>query len=213
MMKILGSIPKTHFHLACSGGSDSMTMMDFLLRYPKNKFDVLFFNHGEDYSNDIQDFVVGFCNKHGIEIHIGNITKEKDDSESWEEYWRNERYEFFKKFSDEKIVMSHHLNDCIETWIMTAMNGNPKLIPYFNQKYNVIRPWLLVPKREINDWIERHKVEHMIDKSNFDTSIKRNYVRHIMMENVLKINPGIEKTIQKKILKDYFNFSTLYNGE
>ena len=44
MFRLIGRIPKTHFHLACSGGSDSMIFVDFLQRYPKHKFDLLYFN-------------------------------------------------------------------------------------------------------------------------------------------------------------------------
>ena len=203
MFKILGNIPRNHFHLACSGGTDSMTMMNFLMKYPKNKFDVLHFNHGTECCEEAETFVVDFCTKNGIEYHIGRISRERREGESREEYWRNERYAFFKKFSDEKIIMTHHLNDCIETWIMTSMRGIPQLIPYSNPKYNIIRPFLLVPKAEIDDWIKRNNVEHVYDRSNSDTTLTRNYVRHVMMDHVRHLNPGIEKTISKMILEKY----------
>ena len=42
-------------------------------------------------------------------------------------------------------------------------------------------------------WIE--------DESNLDTAYTRNYIRNEMMTNVLKVNPGIHKTIAKNNLK------------
>lgn len=203
MLKILGHIPIGEFHLACSGGSDSMAMMSFLMKYPRNKFDVLHFDHGTPYCKEAREFITDFCKKHGIECHVGTISRKRNPDESQEEYWRNERYAFLKKFSEKKIVMTHHLTDCIETWVMSSMCGNPQVIPYYNPKYNIVRPLLLNPKSAINDWIKDNKVEYVYDKSNSDTSIKRNYVRHVMMKDIYHVNPGIEKTIKKIVLKNF----------
>lgn len=203
MLKILGKIPISHFHVACSGGTDSMVLVDFLRRYPKNKFDIIHFNHGTECCNEAEEFIKEFCTENHIELHLGKISRDRKKNESQEEYWRNCRYEFFKKFSDEPILVSHHLNDCIETWVMTSLHGNSQLIPYRNEKYNIIRPFLTVPKSEINDWIKRHNVKHVYDRSNSDTALNRNFVRHKMMKYILTINPGIETTIKKKIIKAF----------
>lgn len=203
MLKILGKIPTSHFHVACSGGTDSMVLVDFLRRYPKNKFDIIHFNHHTECCNEAEEFVKKFCADNNIELHLGKISRDRKKNESQEEYWRNCRYDFFKKFSDEPILVSHHLNDCIETWVMSSLHGNPQLIPYRNEKYNIIRPFLAVPKSEINDWIKRHNVKHVYDQSNSDTTLKRNFVRHKMMKDILTINPGIETTIKKKIIKAF----------
>lgn len=201
MFQLIGKFPIGHFHLACSGGSDSMIFVDFLQRYPKHKFDLLYFNHGTDCCNEAQQFVEQYAKDHNLEVHIDNISNypEKQKCESQEEYWRHCRYEFLSKFKSEPIVMCHHLNDVIETWVMTCMSGKPSLIPYYNPKYNIIRPFLCVSKKQIKDWKHRHNVDHVVDGSNYDVRIKRNYVRHRMMEHIYHINPGIEKTIRKLI--------------
>jgi len=48
MIKVLGKIPKTEFGLACSGGVDSMAILDFLIkgRYLPH---VLYFNHNTEH--------------------------------------------------------------------------------------------------------------------------------------------------------------------
>lgn len=201
MFRLIGRIPKTHFHLACSGGSDSMIFVDFLQRYPKHKFDLLYFNHGTECCTEAQKFVEQYGKEHNIKVHVGYITEypEKQKTESQEEYWRNCRYEFLSKFKSEPIIMCHHLNDVIETWVMTCMSGKPNLIPYYNPKYNIIRPFLCVSKKQIKEWKRRNNVDHVVDSSNYDIRIKRNYVRHKMMEHIYHINPGIEKTIRKLI--------------
>lgn len=203
MLNFIGKIPRQHFYVACSGGSDSMVLVDFLKKYPKNNFDILHFNHGTEYCQEAEDFIIDYCKQNNIELHLGKINRERNKEESQEEYWRNCRYEFLSKFSDEPILMAHHLKDCIETWVMTSLNGNPQLIPYYNPKYNIFRPMLLVSKDEIEDWIKRHNVKYIFDKSNFDISLKRNYVRNIMMKDIYHISPGIETILKKKILRQY----------
>lgn len=203
MLNFIGKIPRQHFYVACSGGSDSMVLVDFLKKYPKNNFDILHFNHGTEYCQEAEDFIIDYCKQNNIELHLGKINRERNKEESQEEYWRNCRYEFLSKFSDEPILMAHHLKDCIETWVMTSLNGNPQLIPYYNPKYNIFRPMLLVSKDEIEDWIKRHNVKYIFDKSNLDVSLKRNYVRNIMMKDIYHISPGIETILKKKILRQY----------
>lgn len=202
-MKILGHIPKIHFHVACSAGSDSMVLVDFLRKYPKNDFDLLYFNHGTESCQEAESFLKEFSTETGIKLHIGMISRIRSTEESQEEYWRKERYNFLSKFSSEPILMAHHLNDVIETWTMTSLHGNPKLIPYFNHRYNVYRPMLCVSKSEIRDWAKRHNVKFVLDKSNYDISIRRNYVRHEMMDSIYRISPGIEKILSKKIEAAY----------
>lgn len=203
MLNFIGKIPRQHFYVACSGGSDSMVLVDFLKKYPKNHFDILHFNHGTEYCQEAEDFIIDYCKQNNIELHLGKINRERNKEESQEEYWRNCRYEFLSKFSNEPILMAHHLKDCIETWVMTSLNGNPQLIPYYNPKYNIFRPMLLVSKDEIEDWIKRHNVKYIFDKSNLDVSLKRNYVRNIMMKDIYHISPGIETILKKKILRQY----------
>lgn len=201
MLKIIGTIPRTHFHVAVSGGSDSMVLVDFLMKYPRNSFDIIHFNHGTDCCDEAESFVREFCTSNGIVLHVGKIEEDRKDGESRESFWRRNRYRFLEKFGDEPILMAHQLDDCIETWIMSCMEGNPKLIPYHNRRYNVYRPMLCVPKREIRRWAEYHGVKYVVDASNTDTTIKRNYVRHMMMEHVRHISPGIERHIMRLVIE------------
>ena len=203
MLRVLGKLPVEKFHFACSGGSDSMVFLDFLRRYPKNRFDVLHFNHGTQYCDEAESFVKAKCAEFGIECHVGRIGRRRAKGESQEEYWRNERYAFFEKFKASPIVTCHHLGDAVETWVMSSLHGEGKLIPYRNARYNIMRPFLCTPKSEIEDWAERHGVEYVTDGSNFDISLNRNFVRLKMMDLVREINPGIEKTIAKKIRDAY----------
>ena len=204
MFKILGKIPKD-FYLACSGGTDSMIFLDFLMKYPKNKITVLHFDHGTSYCKEAHEFMYNFCIEHKLSFVMESIppNDKKQKEESWEVYWRRCRYNFLSQFKDKPIVMCHQLNDCIETWVMTSMTGIPRLIPYHNSKYNIIRPFLCVSKKQIDNWKKNHNVKCVIDGSNYDIRMKRNFVRHVMMKDIYTLNPGIEKTVRKLILYEY----------
>ena len=63
----------------------------------------------------------------------------------------------------------------------------------------IFRPFRLNRKRDLELWASLNNVPYIEDDSNADTCYTRNYIRHTMMENVLKVNPGIHKTIAKKV--------------
>ena len=80
------------------------------------------------------------------------------------------------------------------------MHGQGKIIPYRNG--NVIRPFRLTEKSQFVDWCKRHDVDWIEDQSNTDTKYMRNYIRHEVMPKILKINPGINKVVAKKVRQE-----------
>lgn len=187
--------------IACSGGVDSMVVLNFLMNTPKrnlNNLHVFHVDHGTEHGKIAKEFVQDFCGKHSLNLSLHTISKSKPKNESWEEFWRNERYGFLKSFSVD-IITAHHLNDCVETWVMSSLRGCGKLIRKRNG--NIIRPFLETPKKEFENWAERKNVEFVQDESNFENIHERNIVRNEMMKSILKVNPGIEKTI-RKLLKN-----------
>ena len=66
--------------------------------------------------------------------------------------------------------------------------------------------FVLHRKRDLELWARLNNVPLIEDDSNADTCYTRNYVRHVMMQNVLKVNPGIHKTIAKKVRADAIEF-------
>lgn len=186
-------LPKEIF-VACSGGVDSMAALDFLSR--RHEVTAVFFDHGTSASFDAMDFLHKYCYQKKIGLVTGAIMRAKHKDESLEEYWRTERYRFFD-YLQKPIVTAHHLDDAVETWVWSSMHGTPKLPEI--QRGNVIRPFLSTPKAELVDWCVRKSVPWYDDPSNTDQKFMRNYIRHTVMPVVEKINPGIQKTIKKKL--------------
>jgi tRNA(Ile)-lysidine synthase len=197
MIKLQGKLPR-EVYVACSGGVDSMAVVNFLRN--NHSVNIVFFDHGTETSHYAQAFVANYCSENELPFLYGSINKfSKSKDQSWEEHWRNERYKYFHTINAD-IITAHHLDDCVETWVWSSMHGTGKIIPYRNK--NVIRPFRLTRKRDFELWKNLKNVPHVEDDSNADTCYTRNYIRHEMMPHVLRVNPGIHKTIAKKVRAD-----------
>jgi len=204
MIVIQGKLPR-RVNVAVSGGVDSMAVEDFLAT--NHDVNIMFFDHGTETSMDARAFLVDELHNIRYKEEGRNITFEtesiqntKQKSESWEEYWRNERYAWFHSY-DEPVITCHHLDDCVETWVWSSLNGEGKIIPYSNR--NVIRPFRLNKKHEFINWCKRKDVKWIEDSSNDDTRYMRNYIRHELMPKLLVVNPGLSTVIRKKVENNY----------
>ncbi len=200
MIHVQGKLPR-ELAVAVSGGPDSMAVLDFLRR--NHDVTAYFCDHGTNDSMEGFNCLGQYATKHSLPLLQADIAqfRPKFDSESQEEYWREFRYDAFcLRKPNTTIVMAHHLDDCVETWIWNMLNGKEGIIPYRNR--NVIRPFRLNRKRELVTWCNMNAVPYYEDKSNLDISKTRNYIRHNMMPHVLRVNPGIYKVIKKKVVED-----------
>ena len=197
MIHLQGKLPRK-LYLACSGGVDSMAALDFLRR--NHHVTVLHFDHGTAHGEQAKDFVANYCARNSIGIRIDSVKQTIPPGPSKEEWWRERRYEFFDDYTDAPVVTCHHLDDCVETWVWSSLHGTGKWIPY--RRGNVIRPFRLTRKRDFEMWCGLNNVPWIEDDSNEDIHYTRNYIRHQMMPHVLRVNPGIHKTIAKKVRED-----------
>jgi len=183
--------------IAFSGGVDSVAVADFLRS--NHEVTLLFVDHKTETSEKALYLVQQLAKIWNVPLLIRRINGIKDNRQSQEEFWRNERYKIFNEVK-EPVITCHHLDDCVETWVWSSMHGCSKLIPRTNK--NVIRPFLTTRKQEFVSWCVRKELTWSEDESNYDTSFIRNHIRHKMMPDILKVNPGIHKTIRRKLLKE-----------
>jgi len=175
-----------------------MAALDFLRK--NHHVEVLHFNHGTAHGYKAIGFVERYCSRNSITAHFGNAHGTVPPGASKEEWWREQRYRFLDQWTDAPVITCHHLDDCVETWVWSSLHGTGKIIPY--RRNYVVRPFRLTRKRDFELWCNLHNVEWIEDDSNADTCYTRNYVRHEMMPHILKVNPGIHKTIAKKVKED-----------
>ena len=194
-MKLLGQIPK-QCYVACSGGKDSMMMLNFLLAGRRDVI-VLYFNHNTEHGKEAEHFLHEFCKERNLELHIGYyLGKEKTENA-----WRDARYKFFSFYKNRPILTAHKISDNIETYIMSDMKGTAKFIPY--QRDNIIRPFLLVSNKEIDEYCVRNNVTWIEDPSNSENNYDRNKIRNQIIPVLKEINPGLERTFRSKCIKKY----------
>jgi tRNA(Ile)-lysidine synthase len=199
MIRIIKKIP-SNVVVACSGGIDSMVITNFLLEGRRN-VKLAYFNHDTFHSQKAENFVKEYASKNNLDLFLGNVTGTKG-KRSMEEFWRDERYSFFNKIKSNFIITCHHLDDAVETWIMSSMHGNCKLIPY-KRGNNIYRPFLMTSKKTIEQYGDKRNLKWIEDPSNMRTEYIRNHIRHNLMPGILKINPGIRTMIRKKIIETY----------
>lgn len=196
MIKLLTSLPRS-LTVAFSGGIDSVAAVDFLRR--SHVVTCAFFHHRTENSTKAHQFVTQFCQERNLSLVVGILYKDKPKNKSIEEHWRDERYKFFDNFGT--VITAHHLDDCIETYLFSAMHGEPKLIPMTRK--NVIRPFLTTSKLDFFNWVMRKDLPFCHDTSNDDDKYMRNYIRKHVVPHAFKVNPGIDKVIKKKLLDAY----------
>lgn len=199
MIKLQGKLDKV-VRLAVSGGLDSVAALDFLSR--NHHVIILHVNHNEGNSDETADFVHDLATKYQCPLFYKKIDVEKSPNQSPEEFWRNERYKFFRELSTD-IVTCHHLDDCVETWIWSSLHGQSRIIPYRNK--NVIRPFRLTRRSDFVRWAEKNNLTWIEDQSNMNMKLQRNFIRHNLIDNCLVVNPGLHKTIARKVMQNEGN--------
>lgn len=192
-----GKLPRK-VYVACSGGVDSMAVVDFLAR--NHDVTALFFDHGTETSANAKTFLTKYLGKKRVRLVVGSIKNVRDKTLSKEEFWRIERYAFLNSFNDAPVITCHHLDDCVETWLWSCLNGEGKLIPFQNE--NIIRPFRLNRKQVFIDWCNNKHVKWIEDESNVDLRHIRNYIRHELIPKALVVNPGLHKVVMKKVKND-----------
>jgi tRNA(Ile)-lysidine synthase len=194
MIHLLTKLPK-QLTVACSGGVDSMCVVDFLRR--KHEIKLAFFHHGTESSSQALQFLAQWAWENSLELVVDWLDENKPKDKSQEEHWRDSRYQFLHQLVG-VVVTAHHLDDCVETYLFNCLHGKSYTIPL--TRNNVTRPFLTTPKKTFVDWCQRHKVPWVEDSSNQDLGYMRNLIRHKIVPEALRVNPGLPKVVKKIVL-------------
>lgn len=190
-------VPRSVF-VAVSGGPDSMAALHFLRR--SHEVVAVHFNHGTEHGEEAERFVDHVMRVSGIPLILGRISRTRADDESREEFWRNERYSFFRQgVGNAPLVMAHTLDDAMENWVFTSLHGMPRLIP--KQNGNILRPFILSRKVDMLKWCQQKGIPYVFDPGNVDLSFPRARIRNVIMPSLLLINPGFPKVIAKRYMR------------
>ncbi|XBC39330.1 MAG: tRNA lysidine(34) synthetase TilS [Buchnera aphidicola (Nurudea shiraii)] len=187
-----------NFLLAYSGGIDSTFLLHQLLKIrkirPQFQFRTIHINHQlNQYSSSWSQHCKKTCEKYNIPILIKKITINKKKI-GIEAASRLQRYKtiFNEALPKEIILIAHNLDDQCETFFLSlkrgsgisGLSGMPNKRKLFNKNV-IVRPMLNITRSEIKNWMIKNKIPWIEDKSNYDLSYDRNFLRQ-------KIFPLIE---------------------
>ena len=176
--------------VAFSGGSDSTFVKIMLEEHFKKKITLIYVNHGTEFCDKAQDFILQ--QYPNCDMEIGYMSRSPQKRESKQEFWRTERYRIFSDFHKRTgipIVLGHNLNDVAETWLHTSINGNPSLIPSAYGGF-CIRPFLAVKKDTMRQLLIDLGEKWYECPSNTNEVFVRNFIRHNLMPVVMQMNSG-----------------------
>ena len=187
--------------LGFSGGADSGA----LLHYLKDRCRCLLavhINHmirGSEADRD-EAFCESVCREYGVEfksfkVDIPALSRER--KQGLEETARQERYRIFSELleADSRyscIVTAHNANDNAETIVFnlargSGANGLCGIKPVFGKIY---RPLIYSTRNDIIKYCGDNNIKYVVDSTNSDTDYTRNRIRHLILPQLMEINPG-----------------------
>lgn len=177
--------------LACSYGPDSMALFHLLL-LESYRFEVAIVNyHLRKESDDEVNGLINFCNAKNIKLHILDV--QENITKNIEEKCREIRYDFFSRTCKENkldgVVVAHHLDDLLETYLIQKSRQNLPIFYGLHQKttifnVTVYRPLLNFTKSDLLKICNENNVPFMIDQSNLENTYLRNKIRHGVVEKM-----------------------------
>ncbi|MDD2196451.1 MAG: tRNA lysidine(34) synthetase TilS [Bacteroidales bacterium] len=193
--------PKDEILVAVSGGVDSMVMLNLFSScgYKVAVAHCNFSLRGVD-SNTDEQLVVDVCKRMGVKLFTKLFHTEvyaHEHNISIQVAARELRYGWFKELRDEhgyaSVAIAHNKNDVAETMLinLTRGTGLKGLTGIRALAKGVIRPLLFAFRKQIEAYAFDNGVEYRNDKTNAEVKYARNRVRHNVITELEKINPGV----------------------
>lgn len=190
---------------AVSMGVDSIAAY-FWMREKGYRVTPVHFNHKIRKQNDLMEQKFReLCSATGANPVIGfgkNLTSESD--------CRSARLEFYKESVryGSKILTAHHLNDCVESYLLNCFRGKPNhdLFPIISEfpEYRIVHPFLISRKRDFVQYAERNNLMRFVVEDETNKVVKgsrRNWIRNTIIPEMKNQKLSLEKYCLNKILK------------
>lgn len=176
--------------VACSGGPDSMALLDQLNKQGRDIVVAHVNYKHRDTADRDENIVKEYCQKYGIPVRVCYPIHEKGNFQAWA---RDVRYAFFEEVADEfdtkLLYIAHQMDDVIETYFFQKKRN--MICDYYGLKqessrhgYKIIRPLLSYTKAELQMYCVENGVSFGIDESNLTNHYTRNVIRHTQIEKM-----------------------------
>lgn len=170
--------------VAVSGGVDSIALLDMLHKTAGVSLTVAHFDHGIRLDSKADRHLVQqAAEAKGLPFVF---EEGKLGAGASEDLARKLRYEFLRKVQvatgAQALVTAHHQDDMLETAIINMLRGTGrKGLGSLRDKSDLRRPLLHLSKIDLRAYAAEQGLVWREDSTNQDTTILRNYIRHVLL--------------------------------
>lgn len=195
--------------VACSGGGDSVALMDVLARLADEvgvRLGVVHVDHGtrpEEAAAETR-LVQRLAAERGLDLRVERLSRTGSASEA---ELRRERLEAFARvgarWSASAVALGHSLDDRAETVLLNAARGcGPAGLGALGWRRRVagvllLRPLLGLRRRALREYLRARRVDWCEDSSNDSERYTRNRLRTSVLPDLEEIIPGAHEALAR----------------
>ena len=196
--------PGARVAVACSGGIDSMVLLDALARLAASHsitLSALHVNHGlSPNAAAWSHFCAEQCSARALPLTIHELHRVRAAGASLEAQARAGRYACFDAADVDVVALAHHADDQAETVLLQLLRGaGPRglaAMPAFHPgRPALLRPLLELTRTVIAAHAQARQLQWITDESNRDTRYRRNLLRHAVAPVLAAEFPGYPFTL------------------
>lgn len=193
-------------YIALSGGVDSIAATHFLFNNFNNfNLKIIHINHNyivEDL--DIAKSVGAFCNQYGYPLI--NINTECKDSNGKEADCREARIKSFSQLENANVILAHHLDDAVESYLMNCFKGDSEYLPLpfktdLNNNTQVVRPFLQNRKVDFIAYCENNNLMQFVYDDPLNKESRRGWIREKLLPVIEEQYKGLGKVVWKRYIQ------------
>ena len=201
--------------LGCSGGLDSMCLLELLLRFKQKTAFQLVVAHVEHglrgkESEMAAQLVQKTARQHQLPFHQLTIPPGKLGTSNIESVARQARLDFFSRLCSDfypgaVIVLAHHADDAAETLFLRLERGG-NCSSLANLRFDaqigslrILRPLLTTTRQQLEQFAEENAIEFIADSTNENTAFERNFLRHDLLPHFYRSGNRVRRGLQASL--------------
>lgn len=202
------TLPGHTLVLGLSGGIDSVSLLHALRRPELSHYALscVHVHHGLSPHADVwADFCAALCADYGVPLQVRRVVVDRTDPAGIEGAARAARLEVFAQLDADVVLTAHHQNDQAETLLLQLLRGaGSKGLAAMAEcqrpiawQATLLRPWLQIPRTQIEHYARTHALTWIEDESNRNTAYSRNFVRHDLLPALSRRFPSVVSTLAR----------------
>jgi len=191
--------------LLCSSGVDSIAASHYFVSKFKSSRNIslLHFNHNlrEQNATMMHSFIT-----FAIISNATSYIKTLDCSDGTEDSCRQARVEHLKTYKNTIFITAHHLDDCVESYLLNCIRGKEGFLPIpFKTEIEtntIIRPFLFSQKKDLIEYAHKNNLMQFVTEDETNTQVKgsrRNLLRNKIIPLLEEEKVGLTTIVRKKM--------------